>query len=421
MKHFLTLMFLLVVAQSSIRADRYTDLSQSIYDWLRAGQADSILSHSSAQIKAALTPQMVQNLWPQLLMQGGELQEEEDWVPTATQGYEIRQKLLVFERTTLRLNVVFSEDLLMAGINFTPAPRPAKPISKAEENHDTLDVTERPFVVKHGQIELPGTLTLPANSLSPVPAVVLVQGSGASDRDESVGPNKPFRDIAYALARRGIAVARYDKRTYVYGLNTAEKSDGLLTYRTETADDAAEAINLLSEVPEVDAQRVFVLGHSLGGTCLPLIVNAAKVKPAGIIGLAALARPLWEAVNSQLTYIHGADEALIGQTVKQMRDNLPKEYLDFIEAYKPLEEVAKLGQMPMLFLQGGHDYQVTEADLELWRGALTGNSKAEFRLFPTLDHLFRNLPQMATPADYTQALPIADEAIDAIADFIGKK
>src|SRR5437868_1155092 len=76
-------------------------------------------------------------------------------------------------------------------------------------NRDTFD--EREVTVGKGEWELPGTLGLPKGS-GPFPAVVLVQGSGPQDRDETMGVNKPFQDIAWGLASNGIAVLRYDKR-----------------------------------------------------------------------------------------------------------------------------------------------------------------------------------------------------------------
>jgi hypothetical protein len=64
-----------------------------------------------------------------------------------------------------------------------------------------------------GEWPLPATLTMPAAGKGPFPAVVLVHGSGPNDRDETLGPNKPFRDLAWGLATQGIAVLRYEKRT----------------------------------------------------------------------------------------------------------------------------------------------------------------------------------------------------------------
>ncbi|MDZ7606573.1 MAG: hypothetical protein U5K79_13515 [Cyclobacteriaceae bacterium] len=60
-------------------------------------------------------------------------------------------------------------------------------------------------------------MTLPKGKNS-FPIVLFVHGSGPNDRDETIGPNKPFRDIAYGLAEKGIASLRYDKRTFVYGI-----------------------------------------------------------------------------------------------------------------------------------------------------------------------------------------------------------
>ena len=418
MRRLLTALFLLLAVGTYAHADRATDLAQHILTWLKAGQADSLLAHSSPEVKAQLTPPMIQGLWAQLLLQAGELKKEQPWTAMQMQGNKVRTRVLVFERMALRCNVAINEDMKMSGITFTPASYAEEPADTPPAAEDSTQVTERPFTVRHGKIELPGTLTLPAQRTGPVPAVVLVQGSGPSDRNESVGNNKPFREWAQALAKQGIATLRYDKRTFVYKNKSGEMSGGQLTYRTETSEDAARALEQLAQVPEADPKRLFVLGHSQGGTLLPLIVEESKHKPAGLIGLAALARPFWEAVHEQLVYINGGSDSLVTATERQMRENLPQEYLDFQERYKPLQEITKCGNMPMLFLQGGHDYQVTPADLELWRKALVKNKRAEFRLFPKLDHLFRPLPQMAQPEDYLNTLPLADEAVQAVADFI---
>ena len=95
------------------------------------------------------------------------------------------------------------------------------------------------------------------------PAVILVHGSGASDRNETLGPNKPFKDIALGLASRGIAVLRYDKRSKVHGAKMAASSS--MTVKDEVIDDVGEAITALRARPRIDAARIVVLGHSLGG------------------------------------------------------------------------------------------------------------------------------------------------------------
>ena len=146
---------------------------------------------------------------------------------------------------------------------------------------------------------------------------------------------------------------------------------------------------------------------------------------AGIIGWAALARPFRDALMEQLVYIarkQGADEATAQSqaeaTAKQMMAALPREYVDFQQTYDPTTTAQRLKDLPMLFLQGGHDYQVTEADLRLWEKALAKQPKARCVLLPKLDHLLRELPEMACPADYLKEGKMDAEALRQITDFI---
>ena len=126
---------------------------------------------------------------------------------------------------------------------------------------------ERDTAVVTGTIRLPATLTYPAG-VARAPGVVLVHGSGPNDRDETVGANKPFRDLAHGLAGRGIVVLRYDKRSKVAPLAFMGRP---FTVDEEVVDDALSAAALLRGLPEVDPSRVVVLGHSLGGTLAPRI------------------------------------------------------------------------------------------------------------------------------------------------------
>lgn len=119
------------------------------------------------------------------------------------------------------------------------------------------EVVEEEMVLKNGQIELPGTFTLPARCKDKVPAVVFVAGSGPNDRDETLGPNKPFRDLAWLLAKEGIASLRYDKRTKVYGARSQEVSGGTMDFDSEVTDDGFDLVDLdHSGIGSAQTQRV---------------------------------------------------------------------------------------------------------------------------------------------------------------------
>lgn len=413
--------FLAVLALwPTLRADRFTDLAQQSLNWIKEGCSDSLLAHSSAPVQAALTPAMISGLWTQLRGAAGELREEQPWKSEQEDGLEIRSRLLVFERVALNYQAVFNTQGLLEGLNFTPAAMPetnATPDTTATAPEE--GIVERPFTVAHGDVSLPGTLTLPADVHTPVPAVVLVHGTGPSDRDETMGPNKFFRSLAHALARQGIASLRYDKRTYVYRERTAAVSGGSLTYLTETVYDAQQALRQLAAEPAIDSTRLFVVGHSQGGTLLPLIAQDMTPRPAGLIALAALARPFWQAVHEQLVYVNGEkNDSLVAATEAQLRQSLPAEYLAYQAQYDPLRTARSLGQLPMLFIQGGHDYQVTHTDLELWTKALRSNKHAQFVYLPELDHLMRALPARAVPEDYLLDLPLDNEAVQVVTEFV---
>ena len=117
---------------------------------------------------------------------------------------------------------------------------------------------------------LGGTLTLPVSD-RPVPAVVLVHGSGSSNRDEKVMKLTPFRDLAEGLARQGIGSLRYDKRSFVHGLKMIRDKSAPLTVRQETIEDAVLAAEMLRQDPRVDKNALFLIGHSMGGMLAPRI------------------------------------------------------------------------------------------------------------------------------------------------------
>ncbi len=131
---------------------------------------------------------------------------------------------------------------------------------------------------KAGGVHLAGTLTLPSGS-GPFPAVILITGSGAQDRDESLLGHKPFLVLADYLTRRGIAVLRVDDRGV--GGSTGKTMNST---SEDFAGDALTGLGFLKERKEIDAQKIGLVGHSEGGIIAPI---AAAVKDVAFIVLMA--------------------------------------------------------------------------------------------------------------------------------------
>ena len=137
-------------------------------------------------------------------------------------------------------------------------------------------------------------LTLPVEGKGPFPAVLLIHGSGALDKNETAGLDvhddgpKPYWQIAQYLSERGFAVLRYDKRG-VGASNIIDQNVWGNATVNDLIHDAGNALNILRVQPEVDPQRISIIGHSEGTIIAPRVAieNSAKVKNLVLMGAAA--------------------------------------------------------------------------------------------------------------------------------------
>ena len=287
---------------------------------------------------------------------------------------------------------------------------------------------------------LPGTLTVPDGE-GPFPAVVLVHGSGPSNRDETTGQLSPFRDIAEGLAAKGIAVYRYDKRTYVYGAQMA--ADHSITLMDETIDDAVQAVRLLAGQEGIDPGRIYVAGHSLGAMALPAVdreLENEAVKACGYIFLAPGARPLDVTMREQYDYLYSlmpevpqealAEKEALFRDLDRLNDPASLTDDDVIAgAYAPYwrwlndytqSMMAMAGEIaePCLLMQGEEDYQVTMTDFALWKDAVCGKSSWTLISYPGLTHAFVHGQKTEGAAVYARSQKVDQQVIDDLAAFI---
>jgi len=378
--------------------------AQEFVDLLVKGEYATVQEKLDDTMKAALPGSKLEEVWTSLQSQAGAYQQQTGVYTDRIQGYDVVFVTCQFEQMLLDVKVVFDATGQVAGLFFLPAlPTTYEPPPYAKA--DTFQ--EQDVTVGSGEWALPGTLTLPLGE-GPFPVVVLVHGSGPNDRDETIGPNKPFRDLAWGLASQGVAVLRYEKRTNKYNVKMATLQN-TLTVKEETVDDALAAVALLRQQQKIDPQRIFVLGHSLGGMLLPKIATA-DAKIAGLIALAGLTRPLEDAILEQVTYIANLDGEILeeeqaeldklGEQVARVKDpqldasvlpadlplGIPAAYWLDLRGYNP-SEVAKSVTQPMLILQGGRDYQVTTADFDIWYVSLCSRAELQLKFYADFNHL----------------------------------
>ena len=248
--------------------------------------------------------------------------------------------------------------------------------------------------------------------VSVYPIAVLVHGSGALDRDETINDNRPFAELAHGLAKHGIATLRYDKRTFTY----RDKSG--FTIREEVIDDALSAIGMAHQLCD---GPVYLIGHSLGAMVAPWVATLAP-DLSGIVMMAAPARSLADVIVEQIDYLtpSGASQEYKDEQIAALKASRPQYFEGELANYDQVKTAQAL-QLPVLILQGERDYQVRMTDYNLWQKGLAGKSNVELHSYPELNHLFHESHspgELSSPMDYYEKGEIPGQVIDDIARFI---
>jgi dienelactone hydrolase len=417
--------------------DSVTARAKEFVEYLSKGESAMCFEYFDSTMKAAMPPDKLKGVWDAVLGSIGPFKKQ---LRAESQKYKVYDIVFVtceFEKDTVDVRVVLDERKQVAGLFFS---KPLAPIEyKAPPYAKRETFREEAVVVGSGKWALHGTLSIP-RSPDPCPAIVLVHGSGPNDRDETIGPNKPFRDLAWGLASKGIAVLRYEKRTREHGSELVALRY-TMTVKDEVIDDALAAVDLLRRTKGIDAHRVYVLGHSLGGMLAPRI-GVQDPGLAGLVVLAGATRPLEDLLVEQTTYLvslsglsQDQQKGQIGEIEKQ-RDRVrrltkadtssvetyfaaPASYWIDLQGYDP-PQVAQSLKMPMFILQGERDYQVTMKDYDRWKAALRLNKNVSFKTYPKLNHLFIAGEGKSAPAEYEKAGHVENEVIDDIERWLKK-
>lgn len=257
---------------------------------------------------------------------------------------------------------------------------------------------------------LNGILAMPNDIRGLIPAVVLVHGSGPSNMDEKIGNVYPFKDLANGLSEKGIAVLRYDKRTFVYGKEM--RYDTGMSVKEETMEDAILAADFLRKDSRIDANKIFILGHSMGGMLAPRI-DAEGGNFAGIIIMAGSPRKFEEILMDQNNDVLNSLNKFLKVIARKQIAGLASKFNNiynlsadeakstvvlgkYVRAYylkemgeHPSTDYLKVLTKPVFILQGEKDFQVSlEKDFNGYKKLLGDLPNVTFKLYPNLNHAF---------------------------------
>lgn len=408
--------------------------SVRVVELLRDGEFARVAELFGAPLRAAVSPYSLRAAWLAEISRVGAVSAIGEPALAPFGDGLIRASVpVVCERGGFTLLMSIDTAGLLQGLRLADDATAWTPPDYADP--DTFD--EREIIVGSGELAVPGTMSVP-HGPGPWPAVVLLHGGGPFDRDETGGPNKPFKDLAWGLASLGIAVLRFDKVTYAHP-HVADRP--AFTMADEYVPHAVSAVDLLRKDPDIDSARVFVLGHSMGGKVAPRVAAAAS-GVAGLVIMAGDTQPMQHAAVRVIRYIAALEpgpqaDAAVAAITRQaavvdspaLSPSTPRADLPFgfsgtywldLLAYHPVPTAAAL-TTPLLILQGVRDYQVTVADdLAGWQAGLTDHPDTTFRLYEHADHLFFPGVGPSTPADYQTAQHVDLAVIADIANWLAQ-
>ena len=415
-----------------------------LLEHLRAKKYAEAHAMMSEAMKKALPQAQLQGTWAMLTLQAGAFDRYIQHRIIEKGGFYAVFIAVQHKQTPLEYHITFAKTPTIEGFFVRPYKAAPAVVWQAPAYADPKRFREEKILVGGDKLPLQGALTLPQGTQK-IPMVILLSGSGPNDMDSTIEGNKPLRDLAWGLASRGIGVLRYNKRTREHGKKLDVKT---LTMREEYLNDAHEAILLLQRHPRT--QRIYLLGHSLGCSAALRVAQEYKAKQtplmpdlAGLLLLAGTPRPLDELIWEQFNYIFSLSGTLT-DAQRQMLDKLKTQRQRLKQAGSglkelsgtelplgmsgiywhdllghPVDQIAKRLTLPMLFLQGGRDYQVTaEKDFKRWKEVLSGQKNAHFQLFPSLNHLFFAGAGRSTPQEYSQRGNVDASVIEALVAWI---
>ncbi len=394
----------------------------------------NVYEMSSQEVKNAITLENLEQSWIDVLANAGNYIGIEKSVQVKSGNLIVASEYLVYENVGIVVSISYDEQKTVSGLFFNY-------YTSGNVTQQILPegLTEKEYTVTTQEYEMSALLTS-AQGNDKTNVLLLVHGSGPNDMDETVGGIKMFRDIAWNASEMGVDVFRYNKRTNVYAQNIVPKGDEFLTVNEEVIQDVHSAAQLLIDE---GYENIYIVGHSLGGMLGPRIISENPEMYAGFISLAGSPRTLTDIIISQYFDVHeSADDSLKKEietllSAEQEKLNaidtyneekltsttifgLYAYYIKDINFYDTMSLAQNLN-IPMLFLHGSDDFQVTiEDDFNVWKEGMEDKENAVFKEYDGLTHMFtENIDNPTnTVNDYAYEANVPRYVIEDIVNFV---
>lgn len=278
--------------------------------------------------------------------------------------------------------------------------------------------------------QLAGTLSLPPRGSPPFAVAVSLTGSGLHHRDGNRTPGhpyQPFREIAGALAAKGIAMLRLDDRGVGGSTGAGPSATG-----DDVADDTKVAIAWLRTRKDIDADRIALIGHSFGGVVAPMVA-AADARVAALVLMGAPAVSFRETMRYQHRYAVESDPSIPSErkasALEQRMAQQDRNAATSAEKWRPWSQdrdplpTARRVRCPVLILQGLTDRAVSPDEARSLERTMreSGNPRVTLKLFENLNHHFNEDPIGATNGyDRLPTQSLATRFTDTLAAWLAR-
>lgn len=428
--------------KEDLTIDVTVEISDDIYknantfmNYFKEYNSNGIYAMGAEGFKKAVEKKVISEQNKALKKQLGEVKSFGDLRLVFDSGYKTILAYTEFEKGSYDVRISFSEDgKYVEGYSLQESPIDGEKVDADKYFGEAVSFNS-------DSLKINGTLILPKNQSEKVPVVILLQGSGSSDRDETIyGLNKPLRDIAEGLGNNGIATLRYDKRTYTYGYDLSEEDVANISVDEEYTNDLSAAIEYLKTRDEIDLNNIYILGHSLSGYLIPYFYENESIIRGGISLAGTIGQSFEDLMKYQYEYLANYDKKVTEEEQTVLNDfnaeyelvkklkagesvneslilGIGQDYWNFFNRYDGIKEWEKVSN-PTLVLQGERDYQIPMNNFNLYKETLSSMDNFKFKSYDKLSHIFMEGSKKPSPGDYTKQLKVDNEVIKDISSWI---